>query len=851
MALRTDYKNDVLNTSVNEERRFEEVTNPDGSKSYRDVTEYSQIGDSFDADLVNTQNAEINAKAPIDSPAFTGNPTAPTKAQSIADDSLATTAFVKSALINAIDPNLRTSGKAADAQVTGNRIASVQASIPTIDTTLTTNGAAADALATGNAISEKYTKPSSGIPKTDLANSVQTTLTYADTIKNALTNSYEITDDDFVQARSTYYQGYIVKKGLYKITAYDYRCSFVVSPPFAFDSADKVEAANNITNTSVYFEATKDYHSCRVWMANTQAEDVKALTVKRLAPLTLIDNVITSGTDYDYLLVSGHTYHFFGAGSSHTYRLYDIDGNSTELFSAKSISHTVFTADKQYVRVQVWKNSASAGNPLSVLIYDEEYAPKNIERTIEWRSGDINGAGAVVSGSTAVGVPLNGYGLYVIAFPNTLQVKVNMDNAENGGRINKTFTTPFSFFSTNAVIAVYNSDGTVVSADDARLSDVHVYCVPKSRESRYDVSIAASNSYENDKIAADIVCGGVDDAPILCAVFGCWDSVNVLLYGGDYYVNSLYTMSDGSQCAIRICDENPLPSANGMFRRCLTVEGDSMCVPPTFKPVNIRVSESLHESLSDSKIDQYIIALPYQYGTTITKSYTAIVFKNFNVIGWYYDKPITYIDISRALNIIIESVNVRSWWKDLASYTRLEQIPHEECVGLRIGIGNQYGVQNSLKHSNYWYLGKAVVCNGEHFVIEDIKTHHDYIGFVFGDRTTIGYMQHPLIMIGCSIENCYRLMLFTKNNVKTEQDWKPNAGLGSKSTFICIGLSTENHWDTPGGEGYVLTLPALEVIKNVYRGRFECDFHRRPFETGSGNKIACTWYDGDGAHFDS
>ena len=126
MSLRTDYKNDELNTAINTERQFEEVTNPNGTKSYHDVTDYSQVGDSFDAGLVNAQNTEINAKAPIDSPAFTGNPTAPTQSQSTADDTLATTAFVNSALKNFIDPNLRTSGKAADAQATGNKINALQ-----------------------------------------------------------------------------------------------------------------------------------------------------------------------------------------------------------------------------------------------------------------------------------------------------------------------------------------------------------------------------------------------------------------------------------------------------------------------------------------------------------------------------------------------------------------------------------------------------------------------------------------------------------------------------------------------------------------------------------------------------
>lgn len=50
----------------------------------------------------------------------------------------------------------------------------------TIDSTLTVAGQAADAKATGDALAEKYEKPSGGIPKTDLASAVQTSLNKAD-----------------------------------------------------------------------------------------------------------------------------------------------------------------------------------------------------------------------------------------------------------------------------------------------------------------------------------------------------------------------------------------------------------------------------------------------------------------------------------------------------------------------------------------------------------------------------------------------------------------------------------------------------------------------------------------------
>lgn len=58
--LRTDYKDDVLNTSVNQKRKYTLVNNADETVSYVDATEYSQAGDNFGAADINASNAKIN-----------------------------------------------------------------------------------------------------------------------------------------------------------------------------------------------------------------------------------------------------------------------------------------------------------------------------------------------------------------------------------------------------------------------------------------------------------------------------------------------------------------------------------------------------------------------------------------------------------------------------------------------------------------------------------------------------------------------------------------------------------------------------------------------------------------------
>ena len=60
MALRTDYKDDILDTSANEKRKYNLITNSDGTVSFEDVTEYSQVGDSFGGADINRTNEAIN-----------------------------------------------------------------------------------------------------------------------------------------------------------------------------------------------------------------------------------------------------------------------------------------------------------------------------------------------------------------------------------------------------------------------------------------------------------------------------------------------------------------------------------------------------------------------------------------------------------------------------------------------------------------------------------------------------------------------------------------------------------------------------------------------------------------------
>ena len=61
MALRTNYKDDVFSGA----RKYQMITNQDNTVSFTDVTEYTQVGDTYGASEINEQNTAINEKGVV------------------------------------------------------------------------------------------------------------------------------------------------------------------------------------------------------------------------------------------------------------------------------------------------------------------------------------------------------------------------------------------------------------------------------------------------------------------------------------------------------------------------------------------------------------------------------------------------------------------------------------------------------------------------------------------------------------------------------------------------------------------------------------------------------------------
>jgi hypothetical protein len=58
--LKINYVDDVLDVTKNQLRKYHQIQNDDGTVSFIDVTEYTQVGTSFGAKDINDTNAAIN-----------------------------------------------------------------------------------------------------------------------------------------------------------------------------------------------------------------------------------------------------------------------------------------------------------------------------------------------------------------------------------------------------------------------------------------------------------------------------------------------------------------------------------------------------------------------------------------------------------------------------------------------------------------------------------------------------------------------------------------------------------------------------------------------------------------------
>lgn len=518
------------------------------------------------------------------------------------------------------------------------------------------------------------------------------------------------------------------------------------------------------------------------------------------------------------------------------------------------------TVKIQLNRVDGGNISASDIINVGLKITSQESKYKFEEINLDFENGTFSATGGDAASTTAIRTPkinTNPNNIYIFSVPEGLNIQANYYDIHNNKR-------------TNAIARFeggFSIKGTGVSGDFLRFSisrketgdplqvgnlteeekrAIHLYSVI-SENAEYDITIAEENSPSRFKNIADIIVNENTGQGVINALFSCIDDIKVLIYPGDYYFSEVYTTRLSNQkCMIKTCD-----FANRTYPRVIQVDG-FYGARGYEGATKLWMTEDGYNKYDEGN-DNNMILVPTD-GTSSTKySYTrtSIFLNNMVVIGYNYTKPIVFVNLKMARSSYVTKLLVRGDNKSDGVYT-FPTKPNENCVGIRVGYGSNNGFMNAVKNSSAMFCGKGISCCGEHYIFEDVLAHHCYFGFAFGDSPTMPAFEHPNVMIGCSIEGCYRLMLLTKqgitenNNIENAYDFENNI-IGS--TLICTGLSTETTWSIPEDEVIddtttQLTKPILEIIKGAYVGRIELDYSDNPFEVGSGKNMDFRAYRG-------
>ena len=461
-------------------------------------------------------------------------------------------------------------------------------------------------------------------------------------------------------------------------------------------------------------------------------------------------------------------------------------------------------------------------------------ALKSIDTTYE--IGTIDGAGGLANSNVAIRtdkIHVKKGDLVVCTFPTSVTSKVCA--TVDGSSYKPIDTMMYSSFSMFAEkdedirFTFYKQDLTQISSvSEMPTSEIQIYILGSETS---EICLYTGNSRRKGNVFVNSVSG----QRIMQALFDCLDSITVHVMDGDYYFDEIYTTGKSKEKAYLYTNENWTEHP-----RVIEFIGE--------QPARLEYNNAVRFHVSSTKnADACILAT--RKGANLDNellSQCVVCFKNICIVGTDYTQDFVYIDLTHAQASMVENCVVRGDGK-LSGVEVLETMPNEKCVGIRVGYGSNNGIQNYVKHCMCYAVGTGFSNCGEHFIMEDNLAHHCKIGFAFGDRLTRGNYEHPNIMIGCSIEGCYRLMVLNRYGSADEIEAE-----SASNTLVCIGLSTEIHWEYPkdnekynDGNWYA-TLPIKEIIKGAYHGRIEADYRGKDisiFENdGSGKNMVQTTY---------
>lgn len=276
--------------------------------------------------------------------------------------------------------------------------------------------------------------------------------------------------------------------------------------------------------------------------------------------------------------------------------------------------------------------------------------------------------------------------------------------------------------------------------------------------------IAAHNSTNDEKAAADFICTGSHDEVTIKKAFDSLSPFEDLRFAkGEYIIEAFFTAPDSQEDCI-IC----MPYDSSMHHRHrIYCEGgfptktasDAMNIGTLTNTARLVISQTCYDNLDAAK--QYSIIRCASNNGSLAYTKNAIEVSGMSFILPGNQKNIICIDGKFGSQIIVRDCCGRATdTSDPSSQT----IGADGNIFIRGVQGSNFGYGNIVESCFVWGFGVGYQLSGEHLVCRDLGTRFCNYGYFFnGYDSWYGGFRHPMVLINCCDECSYNLPKFGKN----------------------------------------------------------------------------------------
>lgn len=270
------------------------------------------------------------------------------------------------------------------------------------------------------------------------------------------------------------------------------------------------------------------------------------------------------------------------------------------------------------------------------------------------------------------------------------------------------------------------------------------------------ICIAAADSAENDKKAADFICSGTNDEQVIqqavneIAKCGKNNAVGkrIILLSGNYYISEFPHENECGKVAVMIGDET-----NSFEHIGILIAGsehtESTC---------IHVTDECYNSINSETSYSIFACKGHNWNHHVFKDLYITVPNNQKKIICYDGRLMGSIGLERCKCIC----KVRGDWSHVNT-----QLPVEGFVAFMGTYGSNNMWQSKWEFCQAEGFGQGFAVGSEHLLIYKCAAVFGLYGYTFNNYPCdFGAIVHPITLISCSDEANANLWKFAKNKFK-------------------------------------------------------------------------------------